>query len=309
MVEWEAEQTLESFYDTLTGLPNHALVQERITQAGRMARRSQTPVSVIRLDLNQFDDVNESYGRSIGDRLVRELGFRLSQVLRESDTLSRLPGDEFAILLPFTSATESIAVCAKIAALLRRPLSIGERQIVIPGCLGAATYPNEVTTIEDLMRCAEIAMHWAKDSMASYAIYDSSVQPSDAHRVEALTELHQALYKGDLKLHFQPGLSVREGVVDHVEALVRWDRPDRKESHSLPKFIPLTDGTDIMHEVTVRVLRSAVRQSKLWLEERKPLAVSVNISKWNLHDPALSEIVRLILADVRGSSKLLEARD
>ena len=268
MVEWEAEQTLENFYDTLTGLPNHALLQERITQAGRMARRSQTPVSVIRLDLNQFDDVNESYGRSIGDRLVRELGFRLSQVLRESDTLSRLPGDEFAILLPFTSATESIAVCAKIAALLRRPLSIGERQIVIGGCLGAATYPNEVTTIEDLMRCAEIAMHWAKDSMASYAIYDSSVQPSDAHRVEVLTELHQALYKGDLKLHFQPSLSVREGVVDHVEALVRWDRPYCSSSTPL-EFIPLADGTDIMHEVTVWVLRSAVGQSKLWLIRAK----------------------------------------
>jgi diguanylate cyclase (GGDEF)-like protein/PAS domain S-box-containing protein len=294
----QAQQALEhqALHDALTGLPNRVLARDRLDQAILLARRQQTRVALLIIDLDHFKEVNDTFGHQAGDQLLRQVGERFMAELRETDTVARLGGDEFAIVLLAADADAAGMVAVKLLAALERPFIVEAQALDVGASIGIAVYPDHADTADTMLRRADIAMYVAKRSRRTHAIYTRDHDEPGDSRLALMAQLRQAINEGALTLHYQPIARLRDGRVERLEALVRWQRP----GHGLVPpgdFIAFAEQTGLIQPLTHWVLETALRQCAEWNRGGQPVAVAVNISMRNLLDPQLADSVAQILRE------------
>ncbi|HVH65125.1 MAG TPA: PAS domain S-box protein [Candidatus Acidoferrum sp.] len=294
----QTQATLEyqALHDALTGLPNRVLARDRLDQAILLAKRQQTRLALLIIDLDHFKEVNDTFGHQAGDQLLRQVGERFSGELRETDTVARLGGDEFAILLLGTDADGARKVADKLLATLERPFMVEGQTLDVGASIGIAVYPEHADSPDSMLRRSDIAMYVAKRSRRTHATYSRDHDEPGDSRLALMAQLRHAINAGALKLHYQPIARLKTGQVERLEALVRWQRPGRG---LVPPsdFIAFAEQTGLIQPLTQWVLLSALRQCASWQDPGKTLGVSVNISMRNLLDVQLPDTVAQILRE------------
>jgi diguanylate cyclase (GGDEF)-like protein len=296
----------EATHDILTGLPNRALLIERVRRA--LAERRTGRAAVLLLDLNRFKEVNDALGHHVGDQLLQVVAARLREVLREGATVARLGGDEFAVLLHPCAEPErdAVAVAERIARALGAPVDLPDATVSTEASIGIAiARPGD--SHADLLRHADTAMYGSKASSTGLTVYTPELDRGRAERLALLADLHLALERDDLELRFQPKLDLAFGVVTSVEALVRWVHPTLGPL-SPDAFIPLAESTGLIETLTHRVLAKALRQCRIWQDQGIHLAVAVNLPARNINDSALPDQVAdaLVEAGLPAQKLILE---
>jgi diguanylate cyclase (GGDEF)-like protein len=286
----------QAFHDALTGLPNRMLFRDRVEHALAGAKRTGNRVGVMLMDLDRFKEINDALGHGCGDELLKQIGPRLEGVLRGSDTVARFGGDEFAILIPdLTLPWLAGDVASRIAASLEQPFVVQGLAIDVEPSIGIALYPDHGTDVDMLLQRADVAMYVAKGAHLPWELYEEERDENDAARLELMADLHRAIAENELVLHYQPKADLPGGLVRSVEALVRWNHPDRG---LLPPdaFIPLAQHTGMIRPLTLHVLETALTQCARWeAEEGLKVSVAVNLAMRNLLDAGLPDaIVRLL---------------
>jgi diguanylate cyclase (GGDEF)-like protein/PAS domain S-box-containing protein len=274
----------QALHDSLTGLPNRVLFRERIEQALLRARRENEQVGVLLMDLDRFKEVNDALGHHAGDALLIEVGKRLPAVLRASDTVARLGGDEFGMLLLSPSGPDSVVpLVERIHQALVEPVVVSDLPLEIEASVGIAIYPQDGVDSETLLRRADVAMYAAKESNLPYAFFDEASHDQDPTRLTLVAELRRAIDERELVLYYQPKAVLDGDAIRSVEALVRWNHPQRG---LLPpdEFIPLAERTGLIRPLTLYVIDEALRQCRAWQDEGIELSVAVNLSTRNLLD-------------------------
>ena len=286
----------QSLHDALTLLPNRTLYHDRLDQAILLARRNRETFALMALDLDRFKQINDSLGHHAGDLVLQETAERLMSMLRQSDTVARMGGDEFALLFPATgSADEAAVVAKKILLVLNEPLVIDGRSIDIGASIGIALFPQHGDDAATLVRRSDSAMYAAKRSQSGYVLYDSSLDAEDAERLTLHMDLRHAISNHELVLHYQPKIEFSTQRVSGVEALVRWQHP-RLGLIFPDAFIPIAEKTGMMKPFTLAVIELALAQSSLWSKAGIDLTIAINISATNLQDPQFPADMAAMLA-------------
>ncbi|MBA2352102.1 MAG: EAL domain-containing protein [Burkholderiales bacterium] len=285
------------YKDSLTGLPNRVLFNDRLQQAVSAAKRKQTPMAVLMMDLDNFKDVNDTLGHHSGDALLRQVAERLSgALLRDADTIARLGGDEFAVLLPVDNLEAAQKVARRLLDALMQPFTLDGQTIDAKTSIGIAVLPEHGADANSLMRKADVAMYAAKRSGSGIAVYDPRHDEHTAGRLSLLGELRIAIERNELILHYQPGVDLQTGQLTHMEALVRWQHPQRGLVGP-DQFIPFAETSGFIDTITREVLRLAIRQCAEWRRAGLPVTISVNISARDLMSPNLLKTLAALLHD------------
>ena len=267
-------------HDALTGLPNRRLMQDRLHQAIMAARRNQRHVAVLFLDLDRFKVVNDTLGHDSGDFILKDIARRLTQCVREVDTVSREGGDEFVIILPDLERPEfARTVADKILKEVARPVEIAGHDIHITPSIGISHYPNDATDVQQLLKHADSAMYQAKDAgRATVRFFTSDLNFLLSKRLEIESRLRKAIENEEFFLRYQPQVDLDSGRISGMEALIRWNDPKKGEV-SPDEFIPVAEELGLIVPIGEWVFRTACRQLKRWEQEGvAPLTVSINIS-------------------------------
>jgi diguanylate cyclase (GGDEF)-like protein len=295
-------------HDVLTELPNRVLLNDRLAQAISPARRNQTQVAVLFLDLDGFKHINDSLGHAIGDNLLQSVAKRLSACVLKSDTVSRQGGDEFVILLSeVTHAVDAAISAAKIITELKREHIVGQHHLHIAASVGISTYPGNGEEAETLIKNADTAMYDAKEhGRDNYQFFRPEMSLRAVERQSLEGQLRYALEREELLLHYQPKVNLKTGAVTSVEALVRWQHPIR--GLLLPgEFLTIAEDTGRIVAIGRWVLREACRQTREWLDAGLlAVPVAVNISSLEFRSANFFEGVRAALKDTRLNPKFLE---
>ncbi|MGH7701710.1 MAG: putative bifunctional diguanylate cyclase/phosphodiesterase [Gemmatimonadales bacterium] len=295
----EQQLTHQAFHDPLTGLANRALFRDRVGHALTLARRHGHVISVLFLDLDDFKKVNDSLGHSEGDQLLIAAAERFMACARVSDTVARLGGDEFAILIEDGEAADGDDILVeRLASAMARPFSLCGNELHVNASIGIATATGG-DTADDLLRNADMAMYTAKRrGKGRCETYQSHMYSDLKHRLEMEVALRTAIERQDLSLVYQPIISLQDGRVHGVEALVRWEHS--RYGHLLPQhFVPLAEETGLIVELGRWVLREACQQVRRWrlAHPATPLVVAVNVSGRQLHELDIVEETRQALAE------------
>jgi diguanylate cyclase (GGDEF)-like protein/PAS domain S-box-containing protein len=289
-----------AFHDPLTGLANRALFADRVGHAVAQSRRTGTRVAVLYCDLDDFKTINDSLGHDAGDELLLAVARRLRGCLRAGDTPARLGGDEFAVLLEnLHGADEAVDVATRLLADLRQPLTIRDRSFTVGASVGIVVPPvGQATSAGELQRDADAAMYAAKRRGKNrWELYDPGMHTDALQRLEIPAALDRALAQDELLLAYQPVVDVDGGQIVGVEALVRWQHPQRGIVMPL-EFIPFAEETGQILPLGRWVLGEACRQARAWHDLGNPaLTMSVNLSARQLQDPTLVDFVAATLAE------------
>ncbi len=277
---FEDEMSHLAQHDALTDLPNRLLLNDRLTQAISIARRNHSQLAVLFLDLDGFKHINDSLGHSVGDKLLQSVAGRLLACVRKSDTVSRQGGDEFVILLSeVTHAADAAIIAAKIIAELKKGHRIGKHRLRISASVGLSTYPNDGEDAETLIKNADMAMYDAKQSgRDKYRFFKSQMSLRAVERQSLEEQLRSALERQELLVHYQPKVNLKTGALTGVEALLRWQHPER--GLLLPRqFLPIAEDSGMIVAIGQWVLRQACTQMREWLDAGLlAVPVAVNIS-------------------------------
>ena len=295
----------QALHDALTGLPNRILFYDRLEQALLSAEREREPLAVLIVNLDRFKEVNDTMGHSNGDLLLQLVGPRLRAALRSRDTIARMGGDEFAILLPGTDIAGSRQVAKSLHAALNQPFGLESVTVATAASVGVAHYPEHGSDAETLLRRADVAMYMAKEHRSGHALYAPESDPHDPNRLALVGELRQAISDDELVLHYQPKIDLRTNEVSGVEALVRWCHPIRGLLPPM-EFVPLVEHAGLMRPLTLWVLDRALGQCRAWREEGIELRVAVNLAVPSLLDVELCDDVARLLAKHAVPAHLLE---
>jgi len=299
----QAENEIErlAYEDPLTRLPNRALFHDRLRQAFAHAQREHERFALMFLDLDDFKIINDSLGHTFGDAVLSEVGRRLVDCLRAEDTAARLGGDEFILLLPRAGDPVGVAqVAQKILECVRGPITLQEETVLVTGSIGISRYPEDGTDPETLLRNADIAMYRAKERGGNCSeLFTTQMDERLSVRYATQQALHRALERGEFSLHYQPVCRTEDERIIGLEALLRWNHPERGEL--LPvDFIPIAEASPIMPALGEWVLATACAQLRKWLDEGLPVDwVSVNLSARECQQESLPETVARILAELR----------
>ena len=291
----------QAFRDPLTGLPNRALFVDRLAHALTRAERRGELLAVLFLDLDRFKVINDSLGHGMGDQLLVGIGQRLGASLRPEDTIARLGGDEFAILLEdVKDASAAAMVAERLGSELQRPFVFEGRELFVTVSIGIALTISRRMTPEDILREADLAMYHAKaGGKARYEVFDKSMNKPAHDRLGLELDLRHAITNGDFTLHYQPVVALDSGRITEVEALVRWNHPDRGLLYPAD-FVTLTEETGLIVPLGRWIITEACRQLQRWgATAGAPLVMSVNLSARQLQHPGLVEDVAHALADTR----------
>jgi diguanylate cyclase (GGDEF)-like protein/PAS domain S-box-containing protein len=293
-------------HDALTGLPNRRLLEDRLTQALALSHRNRKASAVMFVDLDRFKTINDSLGHAVGDALLKEVATRLVRQLREGDTICRIGGDEFVIVLPEVKRSSDVAqVAQKVIDQLSRPVIVDERELLVTCSIGIAIYPDDGRDAETLIRNADAAMYHAKElGRASYQFFTEQMNQAASRRLRLENDLRRALGKDELRLHYQPIVEIASGRVAAHEALARWHHPER--GLVLPaEFIQLAEETGIILKIGEWVLGEACRWST-FIGTEQGLQIAVNLSARQFNDPHLPRMVARALRATGLPPRLLE---
>ena len=280
-----------AYYDSLTGLPNRLLFQDRLNQALAHARRHRRQTAVMMMDLDRFKIINDTLGHPVGDQVLKTVAERLLFRLREVDTVSRLGGDEFALVLPDLSETSDIAKIGQVIhEEVSRVIRIGEQELFVTPSVGISVYPSDGNDAVTLIKNAEVALYQAKDERNRYQLYAPAMNASASEWLQLESHLRRALEREELILHYQPQINLNSGEIVGVEALIRWQHPEWGMV-SPARFIPLAEETGLIVPISEWVLRTACAQNAEWQRMGlPPVRVAVNLSGRHLAKHA--ELVR-----------------
>ena len=294
-------------YDALTGLPNRNLLHDRLKQAV-YAQRSMRAVAVVFLDLDHFKFVNDSLGHSIGDKLLKGIGERLRQVLRDGDTVARIGGDEFVLILNDQTRDDVIfRAMQRINAKLAEPFVIDGKELYVTCSAGISLYPQDGTDVDTLLKNADAAMYRAKEhGRNNFQFYTAEMNSKVNERLALENSLRRALERKEFVLHYQTKVDVNTGAIVGAEALLRWNHPGR--GLLLPDlFVPVAEETGLIVPIGEWVLREACTQNQAWRSEGlPPITVSVNVSARQFRQGVLVDAVSRILAETGLDACFLE---
>ncbi|HEY9108707.1 MAG TPA: EAL domain-containing protein [Roseateles sp.] len=298
----EARAERLALFDGLTGLPNRHLLADRASQAIDIARRGDEPLAVLFLDLDHFKNVNDSLGHRIGDSLLSQLAARLRGAVREQDTVARMGGDEFVLVLPLTDIAGAAHLASKLMALASAPFQVEQQELTVTPSMGIAMFPTDGDDFDTLCKCADAAMYRAKkDGRNAYRFFTSEMQAQSARALLLENALRRALERQQLSLHYQPQFALDadgDSRVVGAEALLRWQHPELGEV-SPAEFIPVAESTGLILPIGEWVLREALTQLRRWDDAGLPeLSMAVNLSAVQFRHDNLPALVERVLDEV-----------
>ncbi|MSQ55648.1 MAG: bifunctional diguanylate cyclase/phosphodiesterase [Betaproteobacteria bacterium] len=294
-------------HDALTGLPNRRLLEDRLTQALALSYRNRKLTAAMFIDLDRFKTINDSMGHAAGDVLLKEVAVRLAKQLRIGDTICRIGGDEFVIVLPeIKRSTDAANVAQKVIEGLSQPIRVQDRDLIVTPSIGISVFPDDGRDAETLIRNADAAMYHAKESgRCNYQFFTDQMNLAASRRLQIESDLRRALQKGELAVHYQPITELKTGgfVCGH-EALVRWNHPTR--GLVVPsEFIQLAEETGLILQIGEWVLEQACRWA-VSLGAERGLLIAVNLSARQFNDPKLVDTVSRVLRETGLPAKQLE---
>jgi diguanylate cyclase (GGDEF)-like protein/PAS domain S-box-containing protein len=293
-------------HDALTGLPNRRLLEDRLTQALALSTRNRRQTAVVFVDLDRFKAINDTLGHSVGDALLKEIARRLVGQLREGDTICRIGGDEFVVVLPEVNRSADVVnVAQKLIEQLSAPAVIEGNELSITPSLGISVFPVDGRDAETLIRNADAAMYHAKEmGRANYQFFTAEMNQAASRRLALELDLRRALGKGELRVYYQPIVDLAGGGVAGHEALLRWRHPERGLV-TPAEFIQLAEDTGLIVGIGEWVLREACRWA-VFIGVERGLPVAVNLSARQLKDPKLADTVSRALQETGLPARLLE---
>jgi diguanylate cyclase (GGDEF)-like protein len=289
-----ADAVHRATHDELTGLPNRALVLDRLQHAIARSGRDNSEVSVLFVDLDRFKSINDSLGHSVGDEVLSAVAYRLQEAVRPSDTVGRLAGDEFVVVCEDTETEGAMRIAERVAAAIAEPISLYGRDLVITPSVGLATAAPSARA-EDVLRDADVAMYRAKErGRARIEVFDETIRAQMLARIEMEHALRRAIANGELRLHYQPVVETTTGKLVALEALVRWQHPTQGLLYP-DTFIPLAESAGLIIPLGRWVIEESCRQIAEWRAAQSPLGgvrTSINLSARQFADAGLVDLVR-----------------
>jgi diguanylate cyclase (GGDEF)-like protein/PAS domain S-box-containing protein len=304
----EEQVKYQAYHDALTGLPNRRLVGDRLAKALAQRHRDAQPLAVMFLDLDRFKLVNDTVGHAIGDQLLQCVAGRLTSMIREGDTIARLGGDEFMVLLPEVAGVRNTCeVAERILERFRQPWVVAGHEFHATVSIGIAMYPQDGEDAETLLRNADTAMYRAKDQgRDNFQLFASAMNVDVRQRLTLESELRRALSRGELAVYYQPQVNTDTRQIIGMEALARWQHPERGILYAA-EFIPLAEETGLIMPLGEWVLRTACAQNKAFQEAGlPPVRVAVNLSSRQFQDPRLVDMVAQVLKETGLDAHYLE---
>ena len=297
----------QALHDALTGLPNRTAFLERLGTALMDARTGLGPFAVLALDLDRFKLINDSLGHSVGDELLREVARRLRTAVRSGDTVARMSGDEFLVLArQVRSRAEAGQIAESIIEALSKPLRLDSLEVLVSTSIGISLHPGDADAQETLLAHADEAMYSAKRRGGrTWQCFAADMNGFTQERLRLESDLHRALERGQLELHYQPRVDVVSGRVSSVEALLRWRHPERGYIPPLA-FIPIAEETGLILPIGAWVLQEACRQARRWQNDGLPLRVAVNLSALQFRESGLLHTIATALDAQQLPPMLLE---
>ena len=294
-------------HDALTGLPNRVLLRDRIQQAIAQAHRNAAQLAVLFIDLDRFKTINDSLGHQLGDRLLQSVASRILVCVREGDTVARVGGDEFVIVIPvIDSATDASSVASKILEVLSHPFHLHGNDLHVAASIGISLYPADGSDAETLMRNADTAMYYAKDSgRGNFQFFTQHMNVAAQQRLSLDNALRRALENREFELHYQPLFDLKDRSITGFEALLRWNPPGG-EMVMPAEFISAAEESGLIVPLGEWVLREAFRQARNWQSPGRPLTMSVNVSANQLARPTFVERLRRLLLESGLDPSLVE---
>jgi diguanylate cyclase (GGDEF)-like protein len=283
----QAENEYQALHDSLTGMPNRVLFQHALEEAILGARAAGGRIGVMLIDLDHFKEINDTLGHHVGDMLLKEIGPRLSSVLREGDLMARLGGDEFGIVLPeLPDERVAMHVAERLIEELEHPVTVEGLALDVSGSVGIALFPAQANDAETLLRRADVAMYAAKEQGGGYELYDDALDRHNPQRLTLIGQVRPAIEAGEFVMFYQPKVRLADGRVAGAEALIRWQHP---AMGLLPpdEFIPLVEKTVLLRPLTQFVIESVLRQWRAWADMGIRIPVAINISARSLLDGEL----------------------
>jgi diguanylate cyclase (GGDEF)-like protein len=295
-------------HDTLTDLPNRALLNDRLDKALHAARRDDKRLALMFLDIDNFKNINDSLGHDVGDQLLVEIAARLKAVVRSSDTISRQGGDEFIILLhEVCDKLAPAEVANKVLEAVSGIHHVGGHEVRVSASVGIAVYPDDGSDAESLTKCADSAMYHAKGmGRNNFQFFTRAMTQVVAERIRLENSLRRAIERDEFVLHYQPKVSLSSGRIIGAEVLLRWEHPD--EGLVPPaRFISTAEQSGLIRQIGSWVLREACRQSRAWQTLGMPaIPMAVNLSAIQLHHEGFLDEVTSVLRELRIAPHLLE---
>ena len=310
-----------AFFDTLTGLPNRQYLMQDLNHLLALARRGNYQSAMLFIDLDRFKRINDTLGHSYGDKLLRKVAHRLNANLRDSDVFDRVQddkkslelqlssfgGDEFTIFLSrINHANEAMLVAERVIRSFSTPFQLEQFEVVITPSIGISVFPNDGSNAASLLKNADTAMYFAKQSgRCCYKFYQESMNAKAAERLQLEQDLRQALQNSEIVLFYQPQIDAASGKVSGVEALVRW-QPKKGSIIPPDEFIPIAEETGIINDLGRLVLETGCRQAKQWLDQGTPVRVAINVSAHQFRQLDFTQMVAKVLAETQLPPELLE---
>jgi diguanylate cyclase (GGDEF)-like protein len=306
----QAEERIRymALYDALTDLPNRVLFRDRLRRAMLQSQRSGRLVAVMFLDLDRFKAINDTLGHAFGDQLLQIVARRLQGCVRASDTVARLSGDEFTVILAGIGNSQDAAhVARKVQQALSQPMRLAGREIYTSASIGITLYPSDASDVDTLIKNADVAMYRAKNQgRNNYAFYTADMHLQALEWLTLERDLRKSLDQGDFVLHYQPQVNLHSGEIAGVEVLVRWQHPEMGLLDP-QRFIPLAEETGLIVPLGSWVLRTACAQNRVWQNEGlPPIKIAVNMSARQIAQPTIVDEIRGILAETGLEGRYLE---
>jgi diguanylate cyclase (GGDEF)-like protein len=302
-----AETEHDATHDGLTGLPNRALLVDRLERSIAHARRNESSCAVLFMDLDRFKEVNDTFGHAAGDRLLRAVAGRLRSCVRDEDTVARLSGDEFVILLPnVTIAEQVVNVAQRVLDALGAPITVAEQRMLLAGSIGIAVYPEDGSTPQEVLASADAAMYRAKETPGNtWELFSAKLATQALARLHVEAGLLDGLTRDELVLHYQPIVDLPTGRIVGAEALVRWNHPER--GFLLPgHFVPIAEQSDLIVMLGEKVIFDACRELRRWQDlGLRDQFISVNASSRQFSHGLVSTVTAALRATGANPNNLI----
>lgn len=293
--------------DPLTNLPNRFLLNDRLEQAIIASRRAKKSVALFTIGLDRFITVNDGLGFAIGDMVLKKVGERLQETSRRSDTIARLSGDVFSLVMAVTSDNDTVLLAEKILKIISEPFFVEGNEVIMTASIGISIFPADGEDAASLLKRSESAMRHAKKTGGKkYQFFAGEMNTRAKHRIETENNIRHALEQNEFLLYYQPKIDTRNEAIIGAEALIRWNNPARG---LVPpgEFIPIAEESGLILQVGAWVLRRACKQCKDWLDEGlKPIRISINVASHQLRSSDFADQVLAILAETGIPANLLE---